>query len=154
RTRNESFGFVYEGSLIVPKAGKYTFHLDSDDGSRLLVGDRPILDHDGIHGVGKERTVTIDLPKGPTPIRLDYFQRQAGYGLYVAWTGPGFDRQMLSVPPSATNSSGDFLTAFKQQGAEVLGTKRFKEYQTLKKELEALKNPMQVANAERALVVT
>ena len=30
RTRNESFGFVFDGTLIVPEAGRYTFFLDSD----------------------------------------------------------------------------------------------------------------------------
>jgi mono/diheme cytochrome c family protein len=154
RTRNEAFGFVYEGTLVVPKVGKYTFVLDSDDGVRLTVGDRPIITYDGIHGVGKERSVAVDLPKGPTPIRLDYFQNGGGYGLYVAWSGPGFERQYLSVPPSGANSSGDFQSAFQKQGAQVLGPKRFKEYQALKKELETLKNPMQAAGAERALIVT
>lgn len=36
-TRNSAFGFVFQGTLIVPQAGKYTFYLDSDDGSRLRV---------------------------------------------------------------------------------------------------------------------
>ena len=32
RTRDEAFGFVYEGFLIVPQDGQFTFYLDSDDG--------------------------------------------------------------------------------------------------------------------------
>ncbi len=154
RTRNEAFGFVYEGSIQIPSRGEYTFFLDSDDGARMIVGDKTILEYDGIHGVGNEKSVKLDLPKGTTPIRLEYFQAQFGYGLYVAWSGPKFSRQLLSALPTNKNSSGDFNTAFKQQGAEVLGQKRFKEYQALKKELETLKNPKLAAISEKALGVT
>jgi mono/diheme cytochrome c family protein len=154
RTRNEAFGFVYEGSLVVPARGKYTFHLDSDDGTRLIVGEKAIIEYDGIHGVGKEKTATLELPKGATPIRLEYFQNQGGYGLYAAWSGPNFDRQLLSTPPSAKNSSGDFNAAFAQKGSAVIGQKRFKEYQSLKKELQSLNNPILAAAREKALGVT
>ena len=37
RSRDDAFGFVFQGTLIVPEAGRYTFHLDSDDGSRLSI---------------------------------------------------------------------------------------------------------------------
>jgi mono/diheme cytochrome c family protein len=154
RTRNEAFGFVYEGSLVVPARGNYTFHLDSDDGTRLIVGEKTIIEYDGIHGVGKEKSATLELPKGSTPIRLEYFQNQGGYGLYVAWSGPNFARQMLSTPPDSKNSSGDFNAAFTQKGASVLGQMRFKEYQSLKKELATLNNPMLAAASEKALGVT
>ncbi len=154
RTRNESFGFVYDGSIQIPARGTYTFYLDSDDGSRLILGDKTIAEHDGIHGVGKEKSATVELPKGPMPIRLEYFQAQSGYGLYVAWSGPTFTRQLLSAAPDSKNSSGDFNTAFKNQGAEILGQKRVKEYQALKKELATLKNPTLASVSEKALGVT
>ena len=74
--RNGSFGFVFEGSLIVPKDGDYTFHLDSDDGSRLTVDRLQLVAYDGIHGEGKENRPTIELKQGRRAIRLDYFQAQ------------------------------------------------------------------------------
>src|SRR5206468_9023020 len=51
RTRDEAFGFVYEGTLIVPQDGKYTFYLDSDDGSRLSLDGKALITYDGIHGM-------------------------------------------------------------------------------------------------------
>lgn len=34
-TREDFFGFVFEGELVVPEDGQYTFWLDSDDGIDL-----------------------------------------------------------------------------------------------------------------------
>jgi hypothetical protein len=153
RDRNDTFGFVYEGSLVVPAAGSYTFFLDSDDGSRLLLDGKKIAEHDGIHGVGREKTATLDLAAGRHPIRLEYFQKQNGFGLYVAWSGPGFERRMLSALPGAKNASGDFYTFFRKSAPAVLGRAKFAEYQRLKKQLEVLKDAMP-SGAARALVVT
>jgi len=39
RTRNEMVGLVFNGFIKVPRDGSYTFHVTSDDGSRLCVGE-------------------------------------------------------------------------------------------------------------------
>ena len=106
RTRNEAFGFVYEGFLVVPQDGRYTFFLDSDDGSRLTINGKALITYDGIHGTGKVQTATIELKKGRLPIKLEYFQNVFGYGLYVGWSGPDFAKRNLSAP-SDGKASGD-----------------------------------------------
>ena len=105
RTRNEAFGFVFEGTLIVPQAGTYTFFLDSDDGSRLTVAGKQVIEYDGIHELGKEKSATSTLSPGRLPIKLEYFQSISGLGLKVAWSGPGIDRRSLSA---ATKQGGRF----------------------------------------------
>lgn len=40
--RREHIGAVFQGSLTTPQTGLYTFHLKSDDGSRLFVGKPPL----------------------------------------------------------------------------------------------------------------
>ncbi|MFO0865893.1 MAG: DUF1553 domain-containing protein [Gemmataceae bacterium] len=154
RTRNEEIGFVFEGTLLVPENGTYEFFLDSDDGSRLLVNGKKLLEYDGIHGVGKEKSAKVELAAGRVPIRLEYFQNIFGFGLFSAWSGPGFERRLLTAPPTEKNASGDFLGGLKKEGAAVLGKAKFEEYQRLKKELETLKNPEIKAAGEKALVVT
>jgi signal transduction histidine kinase len=43
KTRNEDVGMQFDGFVKLPRDGVYTFHLKSDDGSDLLVGDaRPL----------------------------------------------------------------------------------------------------------------
>ena len=82
----------------MPQDGKYTFYLDSDDGSRLAVNGKTLITYDGIHGMGKIKKATVQLKKGRLPIRLEYFQNVAGLGLYVAWSGPGVEKRLLSAP--------------------------------------------------------
>ena len=39
RTRDDCVGLEFNGFITIPRAGAYTFHLTSDDGSRLFVGN-------------------------------------------------------------------------------------------------------------------
>ncbi|MDB5352777.1 MAG: hypothetical protein JWN86_4024 [Planctomycetota bacterium] len=138
RSRDDAFGFVFEGVLLVPKSGEYRFHLDSDDGSRLSVGGKPVVVHDGIHGEGNEQTGTVRLSEGRVPIRLEYFQRGNGLGLSVAWSGPGFDRRALSAPHRSQRTKADLSEVIRKDGARVLGAERFERYQVLRKQLREL----------------
>ncbi len=114
RSRNEAFGFVFNGTLNVPQDGTYTFYLDSDDGARLTVGGKQVLDYDGIHGVGNEKTATVRLARGRLPIQLEYFQNLDDLGLVVAWSGPGFGRRLLSAGAKTTPTD---LRSSRQGGA-------------------------------------
>jgi signal transduction histidine kinase len=42
RTRNEDAGLEFIGFITIPRDGAYTFHVTSDDGSRLFVGELSI----------------------------------------------------------------------------------------------------------------
>ena len=135
-TRRNSFGFVFEGILKVPSEGEYTFFLDSDDGSRLLIDGKKIAELDGIHGVGNVQQAKVRLKKGRLSIKLEYFQGQSERGLHVAWAGPGFSKRWLSAREAKTIQIHDLI---KRQGARVLGKIRFAEYRELKKTLDKLK---------------
>ncbi len=158
RSRDTAFGFVFEGTLIVPRDGDYTFIMDSDDGSRLTVGGRQVLLHDGVHTIGKWQSVTVPLKQGRLPIQLEYFQRQDKLGLTVSWAGPGFTRRTLSAPVDrpreAKGKTGkqDINQLIKSEGKRVLGAEQFEKYQSLKQELDQLK-PEKIAG-EKALAVS
>jgi hypothetical protein len=151
RTRNEAFGFVFEGVLLVPEEGDYTFYLDSDDGSRLTVNGKTVIEYDGIHGLGKERLASVNLRKGRVPIKLEYFQNLFSLGLNVAWSGPGFGRRSLSASEK-TALAADVGKVITEQGPAVLGSDRVQHYQKLRKELVRLKE--QKVRVDRALCVT
>lgn len=138
-TRETEFGFVFTGVLKVPADADYTFSLDSDDGSRLIVDGKKILEYDGIHGEGSPKQATVRLNQGRVPVRLEYFQRGNGWGLTVGWSGPGFPGRSLSAmrknaPPK--NVTEQIKTA----GAKLLGEAKFKNYNELVAKLERLKN--------------
>ena len=138
RTRDQAFGFVFEGQLAVPEAGSYTFHLNSDDGSRLTIAGREVILYDGIHGERKERSAVVDLPAGRVPIRLDYFQNVGGLGLTVGWEGPDLPRRSLSADPDEAPTF-NLAVAIRKDGEKVLGAERFALYKNLRREAALLK---------------
>jgi hypothetical protein len=71
--RNEWFAIDYTGRFWVSKPGLYRFSLSSDDGSKLYIDDRLIIDNDGIHPPQTKFGGT-DLATGVHSIRLSYFQ--------------------------------------------------------------------------------
>jgi mono/diheme cytochrome c family protein len=160
RSREQSFGFVFEGTLIVPKDGRYTFYLDSDDGSRLTVDGFLVAEYDGIHGEGKGESAAIELKQGRRPIRLDYFQGPAGaYGLTVSWSGPGFSHRSLSAssdgearPKPRGLTPAEFARVMRREAVAILGEDKAKRYRELRKELDDLKTNK--VPGDRALVVT
>jgi serine/threonine-protein kinase len=87
RNRNENFGLVFTGQLVVAKPGKYTFFLSSDDGARLYIKDQLVVDNDGLHGT-QEKNGIVDLAAGWHPVRVTYFQGTGGYALDLLWQGP------------------------------------------------------------------
>ncbi|MBI2806234.1 MAG: DUF1549 domain-containing protein [Planctomycetes bacterium] len=152
RTRNEAFGFVYEGFLIVPTDGKYTFYLDSDDGARLSINGKAILTYDGIHGMGKVKKTEITLKKGRLPIKLEYFQNVAGYGLYVAWAGPGIEKRNLSVP-TKNPEFADINAQIHREGARVLGEEKYQQWFSLFKQMNFLRKAPPMPQVAMALCV-
>jgi hypothetical protein len=153
--RPDSFGYVFTGFLKVPADGDYTFSLDSDDGSRLTIDGREIIEYDGIHGEGKPKTATLPMKAGRLLIRLDYFQAQHGKGLAVAWSGPGFGARTLSFPPARRKAAGkgfDLKKAIASDGERILGSDGKKDYDAKAKALEALKK--EEVPVDKALVVT
>ena len=153
RTRDDSFGFVFEGTLIVPESGRYTFYLDSDDGSRLSLQGKRLAQRDGIHDLDGDQVVDVDLQAGRSPIRLDYFQAAGGFGLKLAWSGPGFAKRSLSAPLRDRKAPKPDIAALMQKdGLRVLGEERFHRYQVLRRQLFELRGTKAIG--ETALCVT
>ena len=92
--REEWFALIFTGFIEAPRTGVYTFFVDSDDGSRLYVGDRAVVDNDGQHGP-RERSGAIALEAGKHPIRLVYFQFGGEKSLALCWEGPDLPRQRI-----------------------------------------------------------
>ena len=151
RTRDVAFGFVFEGTLIVARDGVYTFRLDSDDGSRLSVGGRVVVENDGLHELGRERSGDVELAKGRVPIRLEYFQKGDGLGLNVAWSGPGFAKRSLSASKRGAKAI-DVRSLIRSEGERVLGTERMERYRRARQLLAETKDRKVIGDA--ALCVT
>src|SRR5690606_35378221 len=100
----DEFALRFTGLLSVPRSGKYTFHLASDDGSRLYLNDELVINHDGLHGMN-EKTGEATLSAGAHRIVVTYFDNGGGDGLSLAWSGPGIGRKR-PIPPENFSTGG------------------------------------------------
>lgn len=80
----ERYGLVLRGVFRVPADALYEFALTSDDGSRLTIADRAVIDHDGLHGA-EEKTGMIALRRGAHPFVVHYFQGGGGAALSLRY---------------------------------------------------------------------
>jgi hypothetical protein len=98
KKRNDYFGFQYTGYVDVPTDGEYTFYLNSEDGSRLYIGNQLVVDNNGVHAA-REKQGKILLRAGKHSLTVEYFQRTDGSALSLAYSGPGLSKR--PVPASA-----------------------------------------------------
>ena len=92
--RADFYGFVYSGFIEIPEDGIYTFFTESDDGSRLLIDDRIIVNNDGLHGLEVHNGLAA-LAAGLHTLRVEYFERDGGEGLNCSIQSPDGKTQPL-----------------------------------------------------------
>ena len=92
--RKDYYSIAFSGFIDIPVTGVYTFYTVSDDGSRLFVDDRQVVDNDGCHG-DLERSGEAALAAGKHPFRLLYFQYGSGQTLKAYIKGPGMNKQEI-----------------------------------------------------------
>ncbi len=84
----EQFSVRWTGWLVPPMTGRYVLHLSVDDGVRLWVNERLLLDDWRDQGLNYYQ-VAIDLHAGQAyPVRLDYCQATAATRVRLAWELP------------------------------------------------------------------
>ena len=116
--RDESVVLRFDGFLPISKAGRYSFRLSSDDGSRLFIDGKQIIDNDGVHpNTGKE--VSVNLNAGLHELRVDYFEKSGQQELSLDWSGPGIKSggidkalvmnrdQEIAIDPAVTEEPED-----------------------------------------------
>lgn len=79
---------VVTGDLLIETPGQYAFMLTADDGARLWIDGRVVIDHDGLHGAIPKTSPRIMLEKGPHPIRIEHFDAGARRELKLEWIAP------------------------------------------------------------------
>lgn len=73
KSPRHNFVVRFESNIKIGETGKYKFYTSSNDGSKLYIDDKLIVDNDGLHGP-VQQTGEIQLKKGMHRIRVDYFQ--------------------------------------------------------------------------------
>lgn len=93
--RFEWFGIAYRGRLHANAAGHYKFRVVSDDGSKIFLDDKLVLDNDGLHPV---RSVAhdVNLDDSWHDLRIEYMQGpRYSVALQVFCAAPGGKEQIF-----------------------------------------------------------
>ena len=93
-----NFAVRWTGVLRVDKPGDYTFFTQSDDGARLTIGGRKVVENDGPHPLS-EKSGTVHLAAGDHPIKLEFAQGGGGSAVILLWQPPGGKKEI--VPATA-----------------------------------------------------
>jgi len=88
------FAVTFTGYIEVPFTGLYTFYLTSDDGSKLFIGAKEVVNNDGRHPA-QRASGDIKLAAGLHPIKVGYFDVDGDEMLKVEMEGPGVERQEI-----------------------------------------------------------
>lgn len=78
----DSFAFEFQAWIQIPKKAVYRFYTYSDDGSKLLIDGKEVVNNDGSHGA-QRADGKIALDEGLHDIRVLYFEDYMGNELEV-----------------------------------------------------------------------
>ncbi len=115
----DGFSVRWIGILKVPATGNYTFFLDHDDGGRLWLDDRPVIDN-WRSGVSHDQAI-LTLREGLHPIKVEYCER-GGFGGVNLWWKFGEQARAI-IPQSALFHNADTAAQFGVTGT-VIGEER------------------------------
>jgi hypothetical protein len=95
--RFEWFAIEYTGRLWIENAGHYRFSLLADDGAKLYLNEKVVIDNDGMH-----RAMAISggatLTRGVHEIKIEYFQGpRFTVALVLAVSPPGEPWRIFSM---------------------------------------------------------
>jgi len=84
----------WTGVLRTEKSGSHDFTLESDDGSRMYIDGKLVVDNGGVHGFDA-KSGSVDLKPGDHVIKIEFFEAGGGAGCVVSWKAPGGKDEIL-----------------------------------------------------------
>lgn len=119
---HDNFSVRWTGKLKAPVSGPYTFTFTADDGCRLLIDGKPVIDHWQLGGVATY-TGSMTLEKGRVyDIRAEYFQAEGAAVARLNWIAPGSTTFASAV--AAAKSSDVAVVLVNTLGQEGEGADR------------------------------
>jgi mono/diheme cytochrome c family protein len=115
--RGNDYGIKFEGFFKVDQEGEYSFSVHSDDGSRLYVDGKQVVDNDGVHPP-KAVSGKTKLTKGVHKATVGFFQVGGGAELEVKLNGPGVGDVNLAEIIAASEAALEKVTPKPKQDDE------------------------------------
>jgi hypothetical protein len=96
---NRGIGMRMEGLLHLSRPGIYRFQALSNDGIRVYLDGRRIIDDPDVHGNRLSDIATVEIANpGWHPLKVEYFQRKGTAAIMLYWQPP--ESSALSIIPA------------------------------------------------------
>jgi hypothetical protein len=94
-THFKDFFYIrWTGKIRIPADGVYTFYLESDDGSRMFIDGKQVLDNGGAHAM-EEVAGTMNLTAGDHPLKVEFFEKDVDAGCKMSWKSAKIGKQIV-----------------------------------------------------------
>jgi|GEM_PF-225528 len=90
----DNFYVNWTGVIRIPKDGNYTFYLESDDGSRLFIDGKQVVDHSGLHDM-TEMSGRAELKAGDHELKVEFFDAEEEAGCILSWEPAGQTKELV-----------------------------------------------------------
>lgn len=95
---DDNFFARWTGKIEITKPGKWTFFCESDDGSRITINGKVVVENGGSHPM-EEKSGTVELTSGVHDVLIEYYDGSGEAGCIISWQAPGGKREV--VPEAA-----------------------------------------------------
>ena len=82
------------GRIRIPRDGKFTFFTESDDGSRLWIDGKVVVDNGGLHAM-EEKSGEVELKAGDHDVKVELFENDGDVGCKLSWEAPNASKEIL-----------------------------------------------------------
>ncbi len=107
-SQTQNFALRFNGFINIPTTDTYTFWLNSDDGSNMLIDGTLLVNDDGLHAP-QDASGSKTLTAGRHSIQVNFFQQGGGQTLTASYGNSHFGRttipdSLLIIPPTSATT--------------------------------------------------
>lgn len=121
----DDFSIRWEGKLKAPFDDNYTFYTISDDGIRLWINGKLIINNWTLHGATENRG-DVHLVTGDHEIKLEYYEGPGLATIKLLWSSGHFSRSIISPEYLFYEADGGRCAGLRGQYYNELGFKDLK----------------------------
>jgi len=91
----ENFSVRWTGTILPPAKGTYTFYADGDNQVKVFVNSKLVVNKKT--AARKEISKKMKLREGqPVEVKIEYVHATGDPSLHISWSGPDFDKRILT----------------------------------------------------------
>ncbi|MEM1319190.1 MAG: PA14 domain-containing protein [Bacteroidota bacterium] len=90
-----TYSVRWEGQIEVPRTGAYAFYTTSDDGVRLWVDGKLMVENWTVHAPTEDVGLIVLEAGQRYDIRMEYYENEGGAVAQLRWSGPGISKKII-----------------------------------------------------------